>query len=173
MPPDDRSGVRHDVPDTSATDVLPPAHEPGDRVTTSAGWHDVGMDAPTEPGEVRFVGVSLDCADPAELAEFYLRLLGGRVLWSRPSSVGVQVPGGLLIPQRVESYRPPQWPGSSIVHLDLTAGDRLDEPVQRAVALGARLADPQPDPRWRVLLDPAGHPFCITTVAPSAELLET
>ncbi|MCR6704763.1 MAG: hypothetical protein NVV66_18580, partial [Cellulomonas sp.] len=45
-------------------------------------------------------------------------------------------------------------------------------PVERAVALGARLADPQPDPRWRVLLDPAGHPFCITTVAPRPELLQ-
>jgi len=130
-------------------------------------WHDGAMAASADPGDVRFVGVSLDCADPAELAEFYLRLLGGRLLWSRPASVGVQVPGLLLVPQRVEDYRPPQWPGTSIVHLDLTAGDDLDEPVERAVALGARLADPQPDSRWRVLLDPAGHPFCITTVTPS------
>lgn len=126
------------------------------------------MAASADPGDVRFVGVSLDCADPAELAEFYLRLLGGRLLWSRPTSVGVQIPGLLLVPQRVENYRPPQWPGASIVHLDLTAGDDLDEPVKRAVALGARLADPQPDSRWRVLLDPAGHPFCITTVTPSS-----
>jgi hypothetical protein len=125
------------------------------------------------PGDVRFVGVSLDCADPAELAEFYLRLLGGRLLWSRPTSVGLQVPGVLLIPQRVDGYRAPQWPGTSIVHLDLTAGEQLDEPVKRAVALGARPADPQPDPRWTVLLDPAGHPFCITTLAPPPELLAT
>jgi Glyoxalase-like domain len=116
------------------------------------------------PSDLRFVGVSLDCADPAGLAEFYLELLGGRLLWSRATSVGVQVPGLLLISQRVENYRPPEWPGASIVHLDLTAGEHLDEPVQRAVALGARPADLQPDPRWKVLLDPAGHPFCITTV---------
>ena len=138
---------------------------------SSPGWHHGAMTAPAEPGDLRFVGVSLDCANPAELAEFYLRLLGGRVLWRRPSSVGVLVPGVLLVPQRVEGYQPPSWPGSSIVHLDLTAGDELDEPVERAVALGARLADPQPDPRWRVLLDPAGHPFCVTTVAPRPELL--
>ena len=119
----------------------------------------------SDPTDVRFVGVSLDCADPAQLAEFYLQMLGGHLLWSRPASVGVQVPGLLLVPQRVEHYRPPAWPGASIVHLDLTAGDQLDGPVERAVALGARLADPQPDPRWKVLLDPAGHPFCITTVA--------
>ncbi len=122
---------------------------------------------------MRFVGVSLDCSDPAELADFYLQLLGGRVLWSRPPSVGVQVPGLLLILQRVADYRPPTWPGASTVHLDLTAGEHLDEPVQRAVALGAQLADPQSDDRWRVLLDLAGHPFCITTLAPSPKLLES
>ena len=119
--------------------------------------------------EIRFVGVSLDCADPSELAEFYLQLLGGRLLWSRPSSVGVQTPGLLLIPQRVADYEPPSWPGSSIVHLDLTAGAELVLAERRAVTLGAQIVEPQPDPRWRVLLDPAGHPFCITTMAPEPE----
>ncbi|HYO41350.1 MAG TPA: VOC family protein, partial [Nocardioidaceae bacterium] len=85
---------------------------------------------------------------------------------NRPASVGVQTPGLLLIPQRVTDYQPPSWPGSSVVHLDLTAGPALAGAERRAVALGARLADPQPDPRWRVLLDPAGHPFCITTILP-------
>lgn len=129
--------------------------------------------AEPDPPQLRFVGVSLDCADPAALADFYLQLLGGRLLWSRPNSAGVQVPGVLLIPQRVTGYRPPVWPGASVVHLDLTAGDQLDQPEQRALALGARRADPQPDPRWRVLLDPAGHPFCITTMAPPPVLLAT
>jgi hypothetical protein len=100
-------------------------------------------------------------------------LLGGRLLWTRPASAAVQAPGVLLIPQRVADYRPPAWPGASVVHLDLTAGEYLEGPTRRAVALGARLADPQPDPRWRVLLDPAGHPFCITTLAPPPELLAT
>ena len=26
----------------------------------------------------------------------------------------------------------------------------------------------QPDPHWRVLLDPAGHPFCLTPFTPDA-----
>ena len=38
--------------------------------------------------------------------------------------------------------------------------------MARAVAAGAKEADFQPDHRFRVLLDPAGHPFCITTVVP-------
>lgn len=116
--------------------------------------------------DIRVVGVSLDCPDPDQLAQFYLRLLGGRILWTSPTSVGLQVPGLLLIPQRVADYRRPAWPGASIVHLDLSAGRELGEPVERAIALGAQLVDDQPDARWRVLLDPAGHPFCITTVAP-------
>ena len=136
-------------------------------------WHPVPVTESASPSDLRVVGVSLDCADPAELGQFYLQLLGGRLLWSRPTSVGVQVPGLLLIPQRVDNYRPPAWPGASVVHLDLTAGDRLDEPVERAVALGARLAKPQPDPRWKVLLDPAGHPFCVTTLAPPPDLVAT
>ena len=27
------------------------------------------------------------------------------------------------------------------------------------------MADPQPGETWRVLLDPAGHPFCLTDAA--------
>src|SRR3954453_285240 len=100
------------------------------------------------PSELRFVGVSLDCADPTELAEFYLQLLGGRLLWSRPTSVGVQVPGLLLIPQLGENYDPREGPGPAFLPLDWPGGEHLDEPVKRALALGARPAEPQPDPRW-------------------------
>ena len=119
------------------------------------------------PGPVlRFAGVSLDCADPAALADFYLELLGGQVLWRSAGSAGLRVPGVVLVMQQVAEYRPPAWPGSSVVHLDLTAGDGVAAAAARAVEAGAVLAEYQPDPRWRVLLDPAGHPFCITTIAP-------
>jgi hypothetical protein len=119
------------------------------------------------PGSaLRFVGVSLDCADPEVLADFYLTLLGGERLWCSAGSVGVRVPGVVLAMQRVAGYRPPAWPGSSVVHLDLTAGDDVERAVARAVEAGGVLAEDQPDPRWRVLLDPAGHPFCITAITP-------
>jgi Glyoxalase-like domain len=43
----------------------------------------------------------------------------------------------------------------------------LDEAEAEAVRLGARLPDEQPSPdRWRVLLDPAGHPSCLSTQIP-------
>ena len=108
------------------------------------------------------MGVSLDCADPQRLVDFYRALLGGRQLWAGESSVGLEVPGGVLVAQRVHGYVPPVWPGASLVHLDLTADD-IDSAVERAVTLGATRPT-QPDPRWRVLLDPAGHPFCLTTI---------
>ena len=114
----------------------------------------------------RFVGVSLDCADPAALADFYLELLGGQLLWRSADSAGIRVPGVVLAMQRVAEYRPPTWPGSSVVHLDLTADQDIEDATARAVAAGAVRAEHQADPRWRVLLDPAGHPFCITTITP-------
>jgi hypothetical protein len=66
--------------------------------------------------------------------------------------------------QRVDRYEPPLWPGRAIVHLDLTADD-IDAATERALSLGASRSE-QPDPRWRVLLDPAGHPFCMTPFTP-------
>ena len=131
--------------------------------------------SPAEPPAppLRMVAVSLDCADPGELARFYLALLGGETLWSSPRSTGIRVPGGgVLVPQRVEGYQPPEWPGSPLVHLDLTGGSDLDGAVARAVAAGAREAAFQPGPRFRVLLDPAGHPFCITTMVPPGVTLD-
>ena len=38
----------------------------------------------------------------------------------------------------------------------------LDEGEKAAVELGATVADPQPGETWRVMLDPSGHPFCLT-----------
>jgi len=135
-------------------------------------------------GTFVIAAVSLDCADHLELAEFYARMLDGTLLWSTPTSAGIRCGSYVLAAQRVEGYAPPQWPGSAVMHLDLNgnadagasgvadaradagADDDIETLVQAAVAAGARVAEHQPDPRWRVLLDPAGHPFCITPYAP-------
>jgi hypothetical protein len=48
-------------------------------------------------------------------------------------------------------------------HLDLGVED-LDAAEKLALGLGAVRPDHQPGgDRWRVLLDPAGHPFCLVT----------
>jgi hypothetical protein len=108
----------------------------------------------------------MGCPDPQRLADFYRELLGGRQLWAKDTSVGIEVPGAVLVAQRVDDHVPPAWPGTAIVHLDLTAED-LRAVEERAVVLGATLPE-QPDPRWRVLLDPAGHPFCLTPFTPDS-----
>ena len=46
------------------------------------------------------------------------------------------------------------------LHLDIGVDD-LAEGEARALALGAVLASYQPQDDVRVLLDPAGHPFCL------------
>jgi hypothetical protein len=43
---------------------------------------------------------------------------------------------------------------------NIQVGD-LDSAVSEAVALGATVATTQPQENVRVLLDPAGHPFCL------------
>jgi hypothetical protein len=117
---------------------------------------------------LRLAAVSLDCADPLELATFYSRLTGYEITFSNDDFVAL---GGdiYLTTQRVEGYQPPTWPDmerAKQVHLDF-ATDDLDGAQQIAVALGATIAEQQPRPEsWRVLLDPAGHPFCFTTLIP-------
>lgn len=114
----------------------------------------------------RIAGVSLDCADHRELAAFYAELLGGRVTWATDHAAGVTIGDYALVAQQVIPYDRPTWPGASIVHLDLTC-DPVDLPLfqQRAEELGAEVAAFQPDSRWVVMLDPAGHPFCVTSIA--------
>jgi catechol 2,3-dioxygenase-like lactoylglutathione lyase family enzyme len=116
---------------------------------------------------VRLATVCLDCADAHELAAFYSRLLGWPVAASEPHWVLLRDPGGGtgLSFQAESGYRPPTWPEApgeqdKMLHLDLHVDD-LDAAVAHAVAAGARVADHQPRERVRVLLDPAGHPFCL------------
>jgi len=47
-----------------------------------------------------------------------------------------------------------------MMHFDFQVGD-LDSAVPEADALGATVAAHQPQENVRVLLDPAGHPFCL------------
>ena len=108
--------------------------------------------------------INLDCDEPGVLAEFWAHLLGGRVVMESPDFCAVQV-GPLVIGAiRVEDHRRPTWPDSDVpqqIHLDLRVDD-LDSAVVEAIRLGASDGPKQFTPeRSRVLLDPAGHPFCL------------
>lgn len=112
--------------------------------------------------------VTLDCGDPQVLARFWANALDGKLAYESENFVGVELPGGVWVgAYRIDGYEPPDWPDSAPpkqFHLDLSVPD-LDAAEQAALALGATKSAHQPEPnRWRVLLDPAGHPFCITNM---------
>ena len=110
--------------------------------------------------------ISIDCPDPHELALFYARLLGTEIALEGDGYSCVEFGGTWLNLLGVEDFRPPTWPSSDVpqqVHIDFSVED-LDAAQAHALAAGARLAESQPEPgEWRVLLDPVGHPFCLTT----------
>lgn len=119
--------------------------------------------------KIRLAAVTLDCAEPQALAEFYRDFGGGQITYSSEAFVAVSIGDLFLATVRVENHRPPNWPDGEPpqqIHLDF-AVDELDAAEARAVELGATRATVQPAPdRWRVLLDPAGHPFCVTVMVP-------
>ncbi len=111
--------------------------------------------------------VVLDCPDAHALSGFYGRLLGWEAKWTEPDWVLLENPasGTRLSFQSEAGYEPPVWPEQpgeqqKMLHLDIRCDD-LEEAGAHAVALGATLADYQPQEDVRVYLDPAGHPFCL------------
>jgi hypothetical protein len=117
----------------------------------------------------RLGSISLDCEDPAALAAFWAELLGGEIAFASDDFVAVKTERGWISTVRIIDYQPPTWPDGDRpkqIHLDLAVDD-LDTAETEAVRLGARRASPQPAPdRWRVLIDPAGHPFCLSAQIP-------
>jgi catechol 2,3-dioxygenase-like lactoylglutathione lyase family enzyme len=116
--------------------------------------------------------LSLDCDDPTELMEFYGRIMGGKVVFASENFAALQGDTAIwLTGQRVDDYRRPTWPAGETpkqAHLEFAVAE-LTQSVADAVAAGAVVAETQPRPEdWQVLIDPAGHPFCFTTlIAPS------
>lgn len=127
------------------------------------------MDTKGERPSLTLSGVNMDCADANEMADFYCRLLGWEVYYHDDDYVAIRSPdGGTGLSFQEESwYEPPMWPEepgqlTKMIHLDIKVHD-LDAAVEHALASGARLAEHQPREDLRVLLDPAGHPFCLFT----------
>ena len=117
----------------------------------------------------RLAAVSLDCSNPAALAEFWAALLEADIAFSSDEFVAIKLEGLWVTAVRVESYRPPTWPDESTpkqIHFEVAVRD-LDSASASATTLGATQCEHQPAPdRYRVFLDPAGHPFCLTTQIP-------
>ena len=118
------------------------------------------------PLKMKLTAITLDCPDPRALAAFYAQATGLEIVpESDDDFAGLTREDGLFIGfQRVDAYQAPRWPDQSIpqqLHLDFAVDD-LDEAEALLLALGAAKPGFQPGgDRWRVLTDPAGHPFCL------------
>jgi hypothetical protein len=119
--------------------------------------------------QARLAGTALDCSDTRALAAFWAELLGGETAFESDAFCAVKTSGGWLSTVHVEDYQPRTWPAAHVpkqMHLEVAVQD-LDAAEAEAIRIGARKADHQPTPeRWRVFLNPAGHPFCLTTGIP-------
>ena len=114
-------------------------------------------------------GVVLDAPDVAVLAQFYDELRGWSILHLDSDDASLDPGEGVahLNIQRSNDYVRPTRPAQAgqqqmMLHLDFEVTDLAAE-TARAVALGATLAEHQPQADVRVLPDPAGHPFCLYT----------
>lgn len=133
----------------------------------------------------RLSGPVVGCGDAWELADFYALLLGWQVVDRSARDPGgwalVKSPAGdqKLEFQREEPFVAPVWPTAPGhqqmgMHLDIAVDGlppttemdarraAFGELVQRLTEAGARVAEHQPQAgRVLVMLDPAGHPFCL------------
>jgi catechol 2,3-dioxygenase-like lactoylglutathione lyase family enzyme len=108
--------------------------------------------------------ITLDSADAVRDAEFWSQVLGWEVAYSEGDYAMLAGPGHALGFGRLPDYQPPAWPnehGSKQFHLDLAVDD-LEAAAKACTELGASRPTDQPSQEWIVLLDPSGHPFCLT-----------
>jgi catechol 2,3-dioxygenase-like lactoylglutathione lyase family enzyme len=116
---------------------------------------------------LRLQTVNIDCADAEPMAEFYGRFFGWPVSYRDAGFILLRDPSGGtgLSFQARPDYTPPVWPEQpgaqeKMLHLEIKVDD-LDAAVAHAVDCGAVLTEFQGREDLRVMLDPAGHPFCL------------
>ena len=108
--------------------------------------------------------LTLDSSDAERDARFWSEVLGWEVAHAGDGYAMLTGPDHALGFGTVPDHQPPAWPnegGTKQFHLDLAVDD-LEEAAGRCVELGATRPDDQPGETWIVLLDPSGHPFCLT-----------
>ena len=111
--------------------------------------------------------IIIDCAEPQPVAQFYVAAAGAEIVRNDPDGVWIRFGGNDVIFRQVAGYRPPSWPESDEqmqVHLDFAVDD-MAAARTRLQELGARIAEHQPHDLdvLTVMVDPAGHLFCIGT----------
>jgi len=116
----------------------------------------------------RLFSLVIDCPAPSELAGFYESLLTLVRVEDTADYVVLRSRTGTEVVtfQRVDDFRPPQWPDPdrpAQMHVDVMVDD-LDVAEAKVLALGAKLLEGSDKPiGYRVYADPVGHPFCLAT----------
>ena len=116
------------------------------------------------------IGITFDCLNANELADFYVKISGWVKEISSDEWAALRTPEGiLLVFQTVENYSPPEWPWKNgvqqqMAHIDFFV-DNLHEAEKLSLTNGAKKADVQFYDDSTVMLDPAGHPFCLSTIS--------
>ncbi len=112
----------------------------------------------------------MDCSDARAMADFYGKFFGWDITFDDGNFILMRDPnGGTGVSfQERPDYHPPVWPEQpgqqeKQLHLEIGVQD-LPAATEHALACGGRLAEFQGRPDLRVILDPAGHPFCLFTV---------
>jgi predicted enzyme related to lactoylglutathione lyase len=106
-------------------------------------------------------GITIDCADPTALADFWTKALDTTISQDYGGEfVALATPEGQ--PYVAFQKVPEERVGKNRVHIDFATDDLAGE-VERLVGLGATaLAEhAMPDFTWRVMEDPAGNVFCV------------
>ena len=115
---------------------------------------------------IKIFSITLDCRNPHELANFYAALLTWEKGFNDEGWVWVSSSEKypFILFQQIADYTPPVWPEEpeaqqQMAHIDFAVND-LEKAIQHAICCGAKIATEQISD-WRVMLDPAGHPFCL------------
>ncbi|WP_405020508.1 VOC family protein [Kitasatospora sp. NBC_00070] len=104
--------------------------------------------------------ITIDCAEPRELADWWAVALGVEVAQDFGGFVILAAQPLVLGFQRV----PEEKLGKNRVHVDFSSADRGGE-VDRLVGMGARVVGEHTAPgglAWTTLQDPAGNEFCVS-----------
>lgn len=121
--------------------------------------------------KIKMYSFTLDCVDPSHLAGFYAALLKWEIVFAVEDYAAVAPPGskqgsypGILF-QRNPDYVSPVWPATHgsqqlIAHIDFAVND-FESTISHAIDCGAIVAETQFSADWTVMIDPAGHPFCL------------
>ncbi|MCT2584669.1 VOC family protein [Actinophytocola gossypii] len=108
-------------------------------------------------------GITIDCADPRSLAEFWTKALDLETVFDA-DGLYLQLRSRVRPEQPYLGLQkvPEELTGKNRVHVDFATDDREGE-VDRLVALGATRGDTHSMPGldWTVLQDPEGNVFCV------------